>query len=408
MYSVFLPFGAVVIDLFLVFMYFKHDFWLLGGATAIFALFPLLVTTFLLYSKWTRLKLATIFIGFLQSGCQLLLQTTLLIRFWDNFNGVLIQYGTLLSPQYSIILVSCIFSSLVVAKSARECHFLSQDPDRQLHVRLSHFRATPFFLLHTSYRAVSLGLVAAFLPVWAWILIIASLLLTNFVLTVKIFALPKLYSGMTAMTAILTPSLYPTETATHISILAKFHILNSISVSGVIVIAAIISNTFTMDSLVWGATEPLISLTSAADNATLAAASRNTTAALAAAARTPVLLTYGVLPPVIVASILYIFIIVIIMGILRPGFLELPPSQYSSRRNTNTSIKKIHSTVIEEERQPVLEEEEKLQNGLVYSDIQDITSEKNTLVNNSDKKQSNDTNPDVKYLDLLEGKETDL
>ena len=94
--------------------------------------------------------------------------------------------------------------------------------------------------------------------------------------------------------------------------------------------------------------------------------------------------------------------------ILRPGFLELPPSQYSSRRNTNTSIKKIHSTVIEEERQPVLEEEEKLQNGLVYSDIQDITSEKNTLVNNSDKNQSNDTNPDVKYLDLLEGKETDL
>ena len=197
-----------------------------------------------------------------------------------------------------------------------------QDPERQLHVRLSHFRATPFFLLHTSYRAVSLGLVAAFLPVWAWILIIASLLITNFLLTVKIFALPKLYSGMTAMTAILTPSLYPTETATHISILAKFHILNSISVSGVIVIAAIISNTFTMDSLVWGATEPIISLTSAADNSTLAAASRNTTAALAAAAaaaaaRTPVLLTYGVLPPVIVASLLYIFIIVIIMGILR-------------------------------------------------------------------------------------------
>ena len=59
MYSVFLPFGAVVIDLFLVFMYFKHDFWLLGGATAIFALFPLLVTTFLLYSRWTRLKLVS-------------------------------------------------------------------------------------------------------------------------------------------------------------------------------------------------------------------------------------------------------------------------------------------------------------------------------------------------------------
>ena len=59
MYSVFLPFGAVVIDLFLVFMYFKHDFWLLGGTTAIFALFPLLVTSFLLYSKWTKLKLVS-------------------------------------------------------------------------------------------------------------------------------------------------------------------------------------------------------------------------------------------------------------------------------------------------------------------------------------------------------------
>ena len=57
MYSVFLPFGAVVIDLLLVFVYFKHDQWLEGGTTAVFALFPLLVTAFLLYSKWTELKL---------------------------------------------------------------------------------------------------------------------------------------------------------------------------------------------------------------------------------------------------------------------------------------------------------------------------------------------------------------
>ena len=59
MYSVFLPFGAVVIDLLLVLMYFKHDLWLLGGTTALFALFPLLVTAFLLYSKWTKLKLVS-------------------------------------------------------------------------------------------------------------------------------------------------------------------------------------------------------------------------------------------------------------------------------------------------------------------------------------------------------------
>ena len=56
MYSIFLPFGAVVVDLCNVFVYFKYDFWLLGGATALFALFPLFVASFLLYSRWTRLK----------------------------------------------------------------------------------------------------------------------------------------------------------------------------------------------------------------------------------------------------------------------------------------------------------------------------------------------------------------
>ena len=34
--------------------------------------------------------------------------------------------------------------------------------------------------------------------------------------------------------------MYPTMEATHISILAKFHILNTVAVSGVIVIAALI------------------------------------------------------------------------------------------------------------------------------------------------------------------------
>lgn len=398
MYSIFLPFGAVVIDLFLVFMYFKHDFWLLGSATAIFALFPLLVTTFLLYSKWTKLKLAIIFIGFLHSGCQLLLQTTLLIRFWDSFNGVLIQYGTLLSPQYSIILVSCIFSSLVVAKSARECHFLSQDPDRHLQVRLSHFRATPFFLLHTSYRAVTLGLVAAFLPVWAWIIIISSLLITNFIVTNKIFSMPKLYSSLTAITAIMTPSMYPTKQATHISILAKFQIINSISVAGVIVIAAIISNTFTMDSLVWHQSSHIINsinMTSSSVNGTDLGPGH-----------TPAVLMYGVLPPVLVSSILYILIIFIIMGIIRPGFLELPPSQYSSRRASVNNRRAVTSSSEEEEKLPVLEEE-KLSNGLVIENGVEDISEIKTLTPKSDN-QKDIIYGDIKYLDLLEGKETDL
>lgn len=141
---------------------------------------------------------------------------------------------------------------------------------------------------------------------------------------------------MTSMTAILTPSLYPTESATHITILAKFHIINSITVSGVIVIAAIISNSFTMDSLVWNPVSPLISFNSSDFNTTLAMADDLSSSS---APLTPVLLTYGVLPPVIIASLLYVTIIVIIMGVIRPSFLELPPSQYSSRRATLSNDK---------------------------------------------------------------------
>ena len=137
------------------------------------------------------------------------------------------------------------------------------------------------------------------------------------------------------MTAILTPSLYPTESATHITILAKFHIINSITVSGVIVIAAIISNSFTMDSLVWNPVSPLISFNSSDFNTTLTMADDLS----ASAPLTPVLLTYGVLPPVIIASLVYVFIIVLIMGVIRPGFLELPPSQYTSRRATLSNDK---------------------------------------------------------------------
>ena len=58
MYSVFLPFGAIVVDLCLVFFYFKFDKWLLGGATAIFALFPLFVAAFLLYRNQTRTSMS--------------------------------------------------------------------------------------------------------------------------------------------------------------------------------------------------------------------------------------------------------------------------------------------------------------------------------------------------------------
>jgi len=397
MYSIFLPFGAVVVDLCNVFVYFKYDFWLLGGATALFALFPLFVAAFLLYSRWTRLKQATIFIGFLQSGAQLLFQTTLLIRFWDEFNGVLIQYGTLKSPQYTIILVSCVFASLVVAKSARECHFLSQDPNRDLHYRLSHFRATPFFLLHTSYRAVSLGLVAAFLPVWAWCIIIAVLMITNFIIAYKICDLSGLFASMTSFTAILTPSLYPTDTAVHISLLARFHIINSVSTTAVIVIAAFTTNSFTQDDLVWTEKPAGTVLANSSDysfqtimNTSLSDIQPQLNISLPLScppipSTTPILLTYGVLPPILVASLAYIFVVVVVMGLIRPAFLELPPSQYSSRQD---SLKKFPS-IEESDKCSIIEERE-----------EEVPLDKD--------KRKSDIRFDIGYDEFLEGKETEL
>ena len=235
-----------------------------------------------------------------------------------------------------------------------------------------------------------------------------SLLVTNFVITLKVFSQPKLNSCMTSMTAILTPSLYPTKSATHITVLARFHIINSITVSGVIVIAAIVSNSFTMDSLVWDPVSPLISFNSSDFNATLSLTSDD----LSSDPVTPVLLTYGVLPPVIIASLLYVLIIVIIMGVIRPGFLELPPSQYSSRRPTLSTDKGLGSGEEEgeaEEKLPVLEEEQEepvKSNGFLVNGIEDI-SDKKTIASKSEN-LSRDFLPDIKYLDLLEGKETDL
>ena len=97
------------------------------------------------------------------------------------------------------------------------------------------------------------------------------------------------------------------------------------------------------------------------------------------------------------------------MGIIRPGFLELPPSQYSSRRasvNNRRAVTSSSSSEEEEEKLPVLEEE-KLSNGLVIENGVEDISEIKTLTPKSDN-QKDIIYGDIKYLDLLEGKETDL
>ena len=123
----------------------------------------------------------------------------------------------------------------------------------------SHFRATPFFLLHTLfrfvfslqsyfsslltfYRAISLGLIGAFFPLypWSWYTIMVIFLLVNFVVSFKMFRLPLPNSLLTSFTAVLTPSLYPSDTPVHIAFIANFHIVNSVTTTGLIAVWALV------------------------------------------------------------------------------------------------------------------------------------------------------------------------
>jgi len=328
MYSIFLPFAAVVVDLCVAYIYFKHNWWLGGGTTALIALIPLFIIAFLLYSGWSRLKQATVFLGFLHSGTQLLFQVTLLFKHWNEFGDVIIEYGTMKSPQYSIVMVSCIFSSLVVAKSARECHFLCQAPEKN-HVAASHFRATPFFLLHTSFRAISLGLIGAFFPLypWSWYTIMVLFLLINFFVSFKMFKLPLPNSLLTSFTAVLTPSLYPSDTAVHIAFIANFHILNSVTTTAMIAVCALVQFLTADLHFEWNR----VKLTSFWEtmNQTRTdpclAASADCSMPYPEVASLPYLFRAGILPPLLLASIVYVLAVILTMGIIRPGFLELPP-----------------------------------------------------------------------------------
>lgn len=355
MYSIFLPFAAIVIDLCVAYIYFKHDWWVGGISTSLIALLPLLVIAVFLYCGWSRLKQATVFFGFLHSGTQLLFQVTLLFKHWSEFGDVIIEYGTMKSPQYSIVMVSCIFSSLVVAKSARECHFLCQAPQKN-HVAASHFRATPFFLLHTSFRSISLGLIAAFLPLypWSWYAITILFLAVNFVVALKMFSLSLSSSFLTSFTSVLTPSIYPSDAPVRpIAFIAKFHVANSIITTIFIALCALVQF-FTAANLdeewnilemrEWSESEISSNITLLTDcNSSSNSSSTegnstflesNSTASslgcnLPQLPGLPLLLQAGILPPIIVAGVIYLIIVTLTMGLIRPGFLELPISQKS-------------------------------------------------------------------------------
>lgn len=320
MYSIFLPFAALLLDLATAFVYLKNDFWWAGITTAVISILPLLVSAVLLYSGWTRLQQATILIGFLHSGSQLILQLTLLVRYWNQFRAVLFTYGSIDSPVYLIIIVCCLAGSLVLAKSARECHFICQDPERSLRVTASYFRASPFFLLHVAYRGIALGCTLALLPPWGWAVLLLLLVSANMALCLVWFRLPPTCSAISAFTSLLTPSIYPTIYPLSIATIAKFHIINSSLLTVLICVAA--TGAFL-------AVGPLPSCTPL-DTPHFPGNSSSTPAPPPPECHAHWSLQFGFLPYIVLAGMFYSVTIITVMGVAKPMWLRLPATTCST------------------------------------------------------------------------------
>ena len=94
----------------------------------------------------------------------------------------------------------------------------------------------------THCRAISLGLIGAFFPLypWSWYTIMVLFLLVNFFISFKVFHLPLPNSLLTSFTAVLTPSLYPSDTPVHIAFIANFHIVNSVTTTALIAVCSLV------------------------------------------------------------------------------------------------------------------------------------------------------------------------
>ena len=56
MYSILFHFGAILIDLSNCYVYFYQSYMIMGTATSLVTLFPLLTGAWLLYNGWTQLR----------------------------------------------------------------------------------------------------------------------------------------------------------------------------------------------------------------------------------------------------------------------------------------------------------------------------------------------------------------
>ena len=96
---------------------------------------------------------------------------------------------------------------------------------------------------HLFRRSISLGLIAAFFPLypWSWYAIMILFLAVNFVVASKMFSLSLPNSFLTSFTSVLTPSIYPSDAPVReIAFIAKFHIANSIITTVFIALCALV------------------------------------------------------------------------------------------------------------------------------------------------------------------------
>lgn len=310
MYSIFLPFATLILDLTIAFVYIKSNFWISGICTALVALLPLMCSTSLLFCGWARIQTALILLGFLHCGPQLILQLTLLVRYWDDFKVVLISYGTIDSPQYTIIVIGCLVGCLELAKTARECHFICQAPAKPLRVTASYFRASPFFMFHILIRGLSIGLVLSLVPTWCAYILLFLFLVSNLCQLLFIIKLPRAQALISSVTSLLTPSIFPAREPLSYRTVARFQIINSVFATVLIclsaVVAHVVTDRFTCDPQSIPHALSLLNTGSEAECVNYWA------------------FKFGFLPYILIGCIVYVVLVVVVAGILEPGWLKLP------------------------------------------------------------------------------------
>lgn len=340
------------------YVYLSNQFFYSGMATALVTLVPLIGAVMLLYFRTATIKQATILLGFFHSGSQLILQVTLLARYWNYLEGVLISYGTIDSPQYTMIVITCLSASLVVAKSARECHFICQAPDKPLRVTASYFRASPFFLLHILFRGLSLGFILSMLPIWLGLMLLLLFVLSNFAQLRFVFRLPRVQSRISCLTGVLSPTLFPCANTLSFYLIKKFTIINAVVTTVLLMTSALACQ------LIYGKTLCV-------KKEVPYALSLQTTTELSSSP-TPLecfhhwSLQYGFVPHILLGGSVYMVLVVMIVGVMEPSWLILPRS-FESRHNTMVSVK-----VPERSQHPFIDEPLKI----IKVDKQDMLDNK--------------------------------